>query len=1308
MAYVPQQKIRIVTAASLFDGHDAAINIMRRIMQAKGAEVIHLGHNRSVAEIVECAIEEDAQGIAITSYQGGHVEFFKYMKDLLDQNGCGHIKIFGGGGGTILPEEIKELHNYGISRIYSPDDGRKMGLEGRIEDVIARCSPLPASPGGGGDMKENLGGLEDWMQGEFWRASKKWNGKLPLNEVKDVRRIARAITLAENGIKPSAPESVYDSSSIVHDGSSITVNNFNADPFLYGRLKEFALTHRQQATEAEEMLWQQLRGKVEGYQFRRQHIISSFIADFVCLKRGLVIEIDGNYHQLPEMQISDAERTRILNDLGFAVIRFSNNEVLHNVPNVLEKILSTLKNLPEKQDPHTQSSKQTTPIMDPHILHVTSPTGGSRKGAVLGITGTGGAGKSSVTDEIIRRFLNTYTDKTIAVISVDPSKKKTGGALLGDRIRMNSIHNGRAYMRSLATRESDKALSTHVREAIDICRAASYDLIILESAGVGQSDASILDYCDVSMYVMTPEYGAASQLEKINMLDYADVICLNKFDKAGALDALLEVRKQYKRNHNLFTAKDDDLPIIGTTASKFNDEGVNKLFVEVMKAIQTKANVQFEKNGIEGATQESIKGFIIPPKRVRYLSEISDELRKYNALAIEQAAIATKLYQLHGTIQISNGGDLEKDLLKLQAEYEARLHPENKKLIQDWEQVKELYKKQFFEYGVRDKVVKQPMYFESLSGTRIPKISVPRFKDWGDVLQWRLQENFPGEFPYTAGVFPLKRSEEDPTRMFAGEGGPERTNKRFHYVSIGQPARRLSTAFDSVTLYGEDPAVRPDIYGKIGNSGVSIATVDDAKKLYSGFDLCDPKTSVSMTINGPAPMLLAFFMNAAIDQQCEKWITENGKWNEVIELQNVKFKIENKPCYYDPSSPERLPQGNDGLGLKLLGLSGDEVLPADVYQQIKQQALASVRGTVQADILKEDQAQNTCIFSTEFALKLMGDVQEYFITNQVRNFYSVSISGYHIAEAGANPITQLAFTLSNGFTYVEYYISRGMNIDDFAPNLSFFFSNGMDAEYSVIGRVARRLWAKAMKYKYNANERSQKLKYHIQTSGRSLHAQEIDFNDIRTTLQALYAIYDNCNSLHTNAYDEAITTPTEESVRRAMAIQLIINRELGTAKNENPNQGSFLLEELTDLVEEAVLLEFDRINERGGVLGAMERMYQRNKIQEESLHYEHMKHTGDLPLVGVNTFLNKKGSPTVTPREVIRSSTEEKDQQIQNLLAFHKRNTGKSEEALKQLKEAAIHNKNLFAELMETVKYCSLGQITHALYEVGGQYRRSM
>jgi methylmalonyl-CoA mutase len=1126
MSYTPTNKVRIVTAASLFDGHDAAINIMRRIMQSKGAEIIHLGHNRSVKEIVETAIEEDVQGIAITSYQGGHVEFFKYMKDLLEENGCGHIKIFGGGGGTILPDEIEELHKYGITRIYSPDDGRHMGLEGMIEDVIKQCDVV-------------LNGKADYKTA------------MKLEEAKDVRVIARKITNAENGV-----------------------------------------------------------------------------------------------------------------DAG-------------------------------NQKP------------------------GAGTIPVLGITGTGGAGKSSVTDEIVRRFLNNFTNKTIAVISVDPSKKKTGGALLGDRIRMNSINHPRAYMRSLATRDDNTALSSAVQEAIDICKTAGFDFIILESAGVGQSDASILDYCDVSMYVMTPEYGAASQLEKINMLDFADLVCINKFDKAGALDALADVRKQYKRNHQLFTAKDEDLPVVGTMASKFNDDGVNHLFELLLKKIEGKTKTTFGEYHF--AETAKVSQAVIPANRVRYLSEISENNRNYDQLVKDQSAIATKLYQLHGSLEVlkEKGGQSLLDIIQKQIDfYTDQLTPVSRKLITNWpEKIKE-YQKDFYEYTVRDKVIKQSMTTKSLSGTRIPKVVLPKYKDWGDILKWQAQENVPGHFPFTAGVFPLKREGEDPTRMFAGEGGPERTNRRFHYVSVDQPAKRLSTAFDSVTLYGEDPDHRPDIYGKVGNSGVSIATVDDAKKLYSGFDLCDPKTSVSMTINGPAPMLLAFFMNAAIDQQCEKYILQNNLKDEVNKIIEAKYKKGELPTYTGtdgkPVIPKNgelqgaLPAGNNGLGLRLLGLSGADVLPKDVYEQIKAEALTQVRGTVQADILKEDQAQNTCIFSTEFALKLMGDVQEYFIKEKVRNFYSVSISGYHIAEAGANPITQLAFTLSNGFTYVEYYLSRGMNIDDFAPNLSFFFSNGMDPEYSVIGRVARRIWAKAMKYKYKANKRSQMLKYHIQTSGRSLHAQEIDFNDIRTTLQALYAIYDNCNSLHTNAYDEAITTPTEESVRRAMAIQLIINRELGTAKNENPNQGSFLIEELTDLVEEAVLTEFDRITERGGVLGAMERMYQRNKIQEESLYYEHQKHSGELPLIGVNTFLNKKGSPTILPTEVIRSTTEEKEQQIKSLQAFWKRNENRSAEMLQRLKSAAINNGNLFAELMETVKYCSLGQITHALYEVGGQYRRNM
>jgi methylmalonyl-CoA mutase len=1122
MSYTPVNKIRLVTAAALFDGHDAAINIMRRILQSKGAEIIHLGHNRSVAEIVECAIEEDVQGIAITSYQGGHLEFFKYMKDLLDENGCGHIRLFGGGGGTILPREIEELHQYGITRIYSPDDGRRMGLEGMIEDVIRQCDfPLNGSPSN-------------------------FKGEMKLGEWKDIRKIARAITNAENGVgAPQAPG------------------------------------------------------------------------------------------QSPAPGIT--------------------------IP-------------------------------------------------VIGITGTGGAGKSSVTDELVRRYLNHFPDKTLAVISVDPSKKKTGGALLGDRIRMNAISSPRAYMRSLATRDSDRALSAHVQEAIDICKAAGYDLIILESAGVGQSDASILDYSDLSLYVMTPEYGAASQLEKINMLDYADIVVLNKFDKAGALDALHDIRKQYKRNHNLWNAKDGDLPIVGTIAAQFNDEGINELFDKLVTTIEKKTGVRL--GSIEAhphLRDTASQSLIIPPSRVRYLSEITASIRDYNQRTDQQADIASRLYKVTGALEELPPESPGRQPLEERKEWlEKQLLPVCKKLIEEWESTRDRYRKDYFEYEVRGKKIQQPLYTESLSHLRIPRIAVPRFKDWGDILRWRVQENFPGKYPFTAGTFPLKRSEEDPTRMFAGEGSPERTNKRFHYVSAGQPAKRLSTAFDSVTLYGEDPDYRPDIYGKIGNAGVSIATVDDAKKLYSGFDLCDPRTSVSMTINGPAPILLAFFLNAAIDQQCEKYLAARDRSRDRSSLE-AGARSEGWPgIAARPSYAGVLPEGNDGLGLALLGLSGEEVLPPDIYEKIRAEALSQVRGTVQADILKEDQAQNTCIFSTEFALRLMGDVQDWFIRRKVRNFYSVSISGYHIAEAGANPITQLAFTLANGFTYVEYYLSRGMALDDFAPNLSFFFSNGMDPEYSVIGRVARRIWAKAIKHVYEGKSRSQMLKYHIQTSGRSLHAQEIDFNDIRTTLQALYAIYDNCNSLHTNAYDEAITTPTEESVRRAMAIQLIINRELGTARTENFIQGSFAVEELTDLVEEAVLAEFDRLTDRGGVLGAMERMYQRNKIQEESLYYEGLKHSGELPIVGVNTFLGKGGSPTILPSEVIRSTTEEKDQQIRNLQAFRQRNADRSPDMLRRLKAVAVKNGNLFEELMETVRYCTLGEITNALYEVGGQYRRNM
>jgi methylmalonyl-CoA mutase len=1117
--YKPKHKIRFVTAASLFDGHDATINIMRRILQASGAEVIHLGHNRSVDEVVNCAIQEDVQGIAMTSYQGGHNEYFKYMYDLLKERGAGHIKIFGGGGGVILPNEIEELQAYGIAKIYSPDDGRTMGLQGMINDMLIQT-----------DFPTNT----------------TLNGELKHIVEKNPAKIAHAITVAEN------------------------------------------------------------------------------------------------------------------------------------FPVEAEKFLSEIKKM----------------------------IGGKRI-PVLGITGTGGAGKSSLVDELVRRYIHDFDKNTIAIISVDPSKRKTGGALLGDRIRMNAINNPRVYMRSLATRQANLALSKYVQEAIDICKAAAYDMIIVETSGIGQSDTEITEHCDVSLYVMTPEFGAATQLEKIDMLDFADLVAINKFDKRGALDAIRDVKKQYKRNHNQFDLKDEEVPVFGTMASQFNDPGMNALYNALIKKIIDKTGVQFEAS-VKLAEGQSEKIYIIPPDRTRYLAEIAEANQEYKVWVNEQKEIAQKMFQLKGTIDLlekENKKDAIESLKDLYNHLEEQLHHECRRLLKEWPETVRIYKEDNFIYKVRDKEIKQALYYESLSKLRIPKISLPKYEAWGDILYWLLTENVPGEFPYAAGVFPLKREGEDPTRMFAGEGGPERTNKRFHYVSLGQPAHRLSTAFDSVTLYGEDPHVRPDIYGKIGNSGVSVATLDDAKKLYSGFNLCHPSTSVSMTINGPAPMMLGFFMNAAIDQQCELYIKEHGLEKEVNEKIEAIYKAKGiaRPTYQG-----ELPEGNNGLGLMLLGVTGDQVLPSDVYEKIKAYAISTVRGTVQADILKEDQAQNTCIFSTEFALRMMGDIQQYFINEKVRNFYSVSISGYHIAEAGANPISQLAFTLSNGFTFVEYYLSRGMHIDEFAPNLSFFFSNGIDPEYSVIGRVSRRIWSKAIKYKYKGNDRSQKLKYHIQTSGRSLHAQEIDFNDIRTTLQALYAIYDNCNSLHTNAYDEAITTPTEESVRRAMAIQLIINRELGLAKNENPIQGSFIIEELTDLVEEAVLAEFKRISDRGGVLGAMETMYQRGKIQEESLYYETLKHTGEFPIIGVNTFLNKKGSPTIVPSEVIRATEEEKQYQITALKAFQERNKDQSESALLQLKNAAVRNENIFKELMEVAKICSIGQISNALYQVGGQYRRNM
>ncbi len=1143
--YQPKNKVRIVTAASLFDGHDAAINIMRRIIQATGVEVIHLGHDRSVEEVVNTAIQEDANAIAMTSYQGGHNEYFKYMYDLLQEKGAGHIKIFGGGGGVILPEEIRTLMDYGITRIYSPDDGREMGLQGMINDLVKQA---------------------DFPIGN------QLNGEEKQLATKNPKAIARVISSAEN-----FPEIVKETLNQIH------VKNKSA-----------------------------------------------------------------------------------------------------NIP-------------------------------------------------VLGITGTGGAGKSSLVDEVVRRFLIDFPEKTIGLISVDPSKRKTGGALLGDRIRMNAINNPRVYMRSLATRQSNLALSKYVSEAIEVLKAAEYDLIILETSGIGQSDTEILEHSDVSLYVMTPEFGAATQLEKIDMLDFADLVAINKFDKRGALDALRDVKKQYQRNHNLWDANTEDLPVYGTIASQFNDPGMNTLYKAIMDTLVSKTEADLVST-FSISDEMSEKIFVIPPARTRYLSEIAENNRMYDKTVSAQVQTAQKLFGIYQTIlsvldvspaqvEMSLLGDrgLNEEEILEQAKTELRefikllikefdrvkmnLDPYNWELITQWEEKVKRYKAPVYTFKVREKEIKIDTHTESLSHTQIPKVALPKYSAWGDILRWSLQENVPGEFPYTAGLYPFKRTGEDPTRMFAGEGGPERTNRRFHYVSLGMPAKRLSTAFDSVTLYGNDPGHRPDIYGKIGNAGVSICCLDDAKKLYSGFDLSHPMTSVSMTINGPAPMLLGFFMNAAIDQNCEKYIREHGLEKEVEAKISGIYKDKEIPR---PKYNGELPEGNNGLGLMLLGVTGDQVLPEAVYEQIKKETLTQVRGTVQADILKEDQAQNTCIFSTEFALRLMGDVQEYFINNKVRNFYSVSISGYHIAEAGANPITQLAFTLANGFTYVEYYLSRGMDINKFGPNLSFFFSNGIDPEYAVIGRVARRIWSKALKHKYAANARAQMLKYHIQTSGRSLHAQEIDFNDIRTTLQALYAIYDNCNSLHTNAYDEAITTPTEESVRRAMAIQLIINKELGLAKNENPIQGAFIIEELTDLVEEAVLIEFDRITERGGVLGAMETMYQRSKIQEESLYYETLKHTGEFPIIGVNTFLSSKGSPTIIPDEVIRATEEEKQFQIATLEGLHKRSAQRSKAVLKEVQEAAIQNKNIFEKLMEASKICSLGQITNALFEVGGQYRRNM
>lgn len=1082
--YKPKNHIRFVTASSLFDGHDASINIMRRIIQASGAEVIHLGHNRSVEEVVNAAIQEDAQGIAISSYQGGHVEYFKYMYDLLKERGASHIRIYGGGGGVIIPKEIKELHEYGIARIFSPEDGRTSGLQGMINLMIEECDFPTFTP----EATEQIEKLQ--------------NGQ--------INAIAKLITLAEHHVN------------------------------------------------------------VE-------------------------------------------------------------NEVATALDSVMGKVKLLEKSVP-----------------------------------VLGITGTGGAGKSSLTDELIRRFINEIPEKKVAILSVDPTKQKTGGALLGDRIRMNAIFNPRVYMRSLATRNSKSELSLAIKDAISVVKAAGFDLIVVETSGIGQGDAEITEICDVSMYVMTSEFGAPSQLEKIDMIDYADLIVINKFERKGSEDAKRQVQKQYQRSRMLFEKEIDEMPVYGTIASQFNDPGTNAVFAALVENINEKAGTAWQTSFSKNVLVEK-QNVIIPNEQRYYLREVSEAVRGYHKKAAEQADLARKLFQLEGAIGAVKEQEANSEVIAsldvIRVNTESKLTSETKQILEGWEKLKGKYSGNEFITRIRDKEIVTVLKTKSLSGLSIPKVALPKYKDYGEIIRWVYRENVPGAFPYTAGVFPFKREGEDPKRQFAGEGTPERTNRRFHYLSKDDSAKRLSTAFDSVTLYGEDPGYRPDIYGKVGESGVSICTLDDMKKLYDGFDLCHPSTSVSMTINGPAPIILAMFMNTAIEQQIEKKEKELGR-----------------------------------------------ILTEAEFTEVRALTLQTVRGTVQADILKEDQGQNTCIFSTEFALRMMGDIQQYFIDEKVRNYYSVSISGYHIAEAGANPISQLAFTLANGFTYVEYYLSRGMDINDFAPNLSFFFSNGLDPEYTVLGRVARRIWSTVMREKYDANERSQKLKYHIQTSGRSLHAQEIDFNDIRTTLQALMALQDNCNSLHTNAYDEAITTPTEESVRRAMAIQMIITKEHGLTKNENPLQGAFIIDELTDLVEEQVLQEFERINDRGGVLGAMETQYQRGKIQDESMHYEMKKHTGELPIIGVNTYLNPNppSEEEMNNMELARATTEEKETQIQNLRSFQERNKDKTEEALQQLKEAAVSGGNIFAELMETVKVASLGQITRALYEVGGQYRRNM
>ncbi|HSR53506.1 MAG TPA: fused isobutyryl-CoA mutase/GTPase IcmF [Acidobacteriota bacterium] len=1104
--YHPHHPVRIVTAAALFDGHDAAINVMRRIMQASGAEVIHLGHNRSVEEIVNAAIQEDAQGVAITSYQGGHMEFFRYLRQMLDERGAQHVRIYGGGGGVIVPSEIKALQEAGIERIFSPEDGRRLGLQGMINEVLKGCDFDPR------EFKPERNGF--------------------------YQPLARRIT---------------------------------------------------------------------------------------------TVELES-----PEDEAAQDEAARV---------------------------------------------------------------------PVIGLTGTGGAGKSSLTDELVRRFINDFPDKRVAVLSVDPTRRRTGGALLGDRIRFNSLKSRRVYMRSLATRGARGELSDAIRPVLKEVRRSGFDLILLESAGIGQGDSAIAETSDLSVYVMTAEYGAPSQLEKIEMLDYADFVVINKFTRRGSQDALREVRKQVQRNRRLFDTDPESLPIFGTSAAHFNDLGVNALYAHLIDNLKQRFELDWQSGyAADDTRQTDSSQHVIPPQRERYLSEIADHCREHRKWAREQADVAADLQALTHASAILGGPEKEglepyreqeledatpaqSDLMEAFNRQLERLDPFCRDLLNQWDDWSERYRRQEFVYHVRGREVRVENFHETLSESKVPKVALPRFRGLGERLFWRLTENAAGEFPYTAGVFPFKRKAEDPTRMFAGEGPAERTNLRFHMLADEQPAKRLSTAFDSITLYGEDPDRRPDIYGKIGESGVSVFTVEEAERLYAGFDLCDPKTSVSMTINGPAPTILAFFMNTAVRQQCRLFLRQEGR-----------LEISQEECL-QPDAQR--------------GSTWDEVralLSDEEYRQISAQALSQVRGTVQADILKEDQGQNTCIFSTEFALRMMGDVQQYFIDNKVRNFYSVSISGYHIAEAGANPIHQLAYTLANGFTYVEYYLSRGMKIDDFAPNLSFFFSNGMDAEYTVIGRVARRVWSVAMKRLYQGNERSQKLKYHIQTSGRSLHAQEIEFNDIRTTLQALLAIYDNAQSLHTNAYDEAITTPTRQSVRRAMAIQLIINREFGLTKCENATQGSFIVEELTDLVEDEVLKEFDRLTERGGVLGAMELQYQRGQIQEDSLKYEQLKHSGQLPIVGVNTFLPEDSGEASEEKEVelTRATQDEKEECIRRLQEFQQRHHDQAEQALQSLRQTALSGGNVFAQLMEAAQHCSLGQITHALYQVGGEYRRNM